>query len=365
MADEVATAGPRPSTTAPRARASGASEGPAPRATAGSDPHANAHTAWRSPRTEVAAASVPTVDGGLDPTPARTAGDRLVPTAARTTSGGLGPAELDPDEPGDDGDVSAELSEETVVTDERSAAAADDGVVTDLIWVAQPIHAAHPDGDNQGLCRGWRWIAADTQTRATQLDDEGQQAYDTIWDELLAREAPGAQRDLDCPRGPFAGVGAIALRDAVRSTVAGQLPRPEPSIAPGYALTGMPAYLDTGAGHALTYDRSLPVAVGPFAFEVAISATGTSRIDWGDGSPTEVHLEPGRPYPDGTVHHTYRHRGRVEVTVTDRWTIDFAATDAAGASVSDTVEASLAPEVLTDLAVHGYRAVRVSPDPPR
>ncbi|MFW5933522.1 MAG: hypothetical protein ACOCT8_02210 [Actinomycetota bacterium] len=299
-----------------------------------------------------------------DPPPVRTASGDRDPIVARAASDGLVPADLDPGEPGDDGDVSAELSQETVVTNERSAAAAGDGVVTDLIWVAQPIHAAHPDGDNQGLCRGWRWIAADTQTRATQLRAEGQQAYDTIWDELLAREAPGAQRDLDCPAGPFEGVGAIALRDTVRSTVAGQLPRPEPSIAPGYALTGLPAYLDTGTGHALTYDRSLTVAVGPFAFDVTVSATGASQVDWGDGSATEVHLEPGRPYPDGMVHHTYRYRGRVEVTVTDRWTIDFVATDAAGASVSDTVEASLAPEVLADLPVHGYRAVRVSPDPP-
>jgi hypothetical protein len=83
------------------------------------------------------------------------------------------------------------------------------------------------------------------------------------------------------------------------------IPPPEPRIDPGWALTGMPAYLEIHGQEAFTHDEAIPgfgrlrVAFEPTYFEV----------DWGDGTTTTV--EDGRtgaPY-DGPesqqISHTY------------------------------------------------------------
>lgn len=261
---------------------------------------------------------------------------------------------------GDGGRVDAELR--TIIVDADSAAASQAaGTRSVLIWVAQPILSVHPDGDNDGLCRGWRWVAAETDSQATDLRDSGRDAYELIWQELIRYEAPDARPDVDCPAAPGEQVPLVALRDTVRALVTGQLPRPRPSIPPGYALTGMPAYLVTGDDHVLTYDADHSVQVGPFWFELGITATGRTIVDWGDGSEPVVAHEPGRPYPDGRVHHTYRDRGRVEVTTTDDWTVMFTATEPSGATLTDTIGATLTDVVLDDFPVQTYRAVRVAP----
>ena len=261
---------------------------------------------------------------------------------------------------GDDGGITAELR--TVIVDADSAAASDAaGTRSVLIWVAQPILSVHPDGDNDGLCRGWRWVAAETEEEATHLRTSGRDAYDLIWQELIRHEAPDADPDIDCPTAPGEQVPRVALRDTVRALVTGQLPRPQLSIPPGYALTGMRAYLVTGDDHALTYDADHSVAVGPFLFELHITATGSTLVDWGDGSDPVVADEPGRPYPDGRVHHTYRDRGRVTVTATDEWAITFTATEPSGATLTETIGATLTDVALVDFPVQTYRAVRVAP----
>lgn len=260
----------------------------------------------------------------------------------------------------DTGGIDAELR--TIVVDADSAAASEEaGSRSVLIWVAQPILSVHPDGDNHGLCRGWRWVAAETEDAAEVLRTDGHAAYELIWQELIRYEAPGADPDVDCPAAPGEQVPLVVLRDTVRALVTGQLPRPQLSIPPGYALTGMPAYLVTGDEHGLDYQADHTVPVGPFWFEVAIDATGTTIVDWGDGSDPLVADEPGRPYPEGRVLHTYRDRGRVQVTATDHWTVTFTATGSSGAALTETIEATLEDAVLTDFPVQTYRAVRVAP----
>jgi hypothetical protein len=66
------------------------------------------------------------------------------------------------------------------------------------------------------------------------------------------------------------------------------IPAPEPRIDPGWALTGMPAYLEIHGQEAFTHEEAIPgfgrlrVAFEPTYFEV----------DWGDGTTTTV--EDGR-----------------------------------------------------------------------
>jgi len=229
--------------------------------------------------------------------------------------------------------------------------------VSQVVWVAQPIWSAGDPDVNLGVCRGWHYVPAETEEEASLLQQQGRSEYLWLYDSLYSHEFPGVRIDEDCPGGAAAAVPAVVLRDAVRTVVTGQLPRPEPWIAPGFALTGLDVFLDTGAGHDLRYDQTEVVEVGPFTYTVEVTARGTTTVDWGDGSEPVTHDEPGRPYPSGVVRHVYRDAGAVDVTVTDGWTIDFRVVDPV--TIADTVTAVLAPTTIEDLAVRGYRSVRV------
>ncbi|MEX2550861.1 MAG: hypothetical protein WD638_11580 [Nitriliruptoraceae bacterium] len=230
--------------------------------------------------------------------------------------------------------------------------------VSQVTWVAQPIWSAGDPDINLGVCRGWHYVAAETDEEAALLRQEGRNEYLWLFDSLYSHEFPGVEIDVDCPGGAAAAVPAVVLRDAVRTAVTGQLPRPEPWIAPGFALTGLDAYLDTGPGHDLRYDQTEIVEVGPFTYTVEVAARGTTSVDWGDGSDAVTYEVPGRPYPSGAIHHVYRDAGPVDVTVIDRWVIDFRVVDPV--TIVDTVTAVLAPTSIEELQVRGYRSVRVS-----
>jgi hypothetical protein len=259
----------------------------------------------------------------------------------------------------DGGELEGELSQRSSVD-----AASRDLILTtrvsNVIWVAQPVWSAGEPGANFGLCRGWRYVAATSEEEADQLRAAGRNDFETMYDTLLSWEFPDIQVDADCPGDPAAAVPAVVLRDAVRSTVVGQLPRPELAIAPGFALAGLETYLDTGGDHGLIYLQTEPLRVGPFAFDVEIEASGETIVDWGDGSPPVTYDVPGRPYPEGEIRHTYVDAATVTVTVTDRWRIDFRATTAGGAVLTDSVDAELEQVLIEDFEVREYRAVRAS-----
>ena len=181
-----------------------------------------------------------------------------------------------------------------------------------------------------------------------------------MYDSILAWEFPDMETDVDCPGDPAAAVPAVVLRDAIRASVVDQLPRPEPRIPPGFALAGLETYLDSGVDHGLSFARTETVTIGPFSFAVVINATGQTTVDWGDGTPPITYDVPGGPYPDGQIRHTYRDASNVTVTVTDSWIIDFRATTAGGAVLTDTVIAELDQMVIEDFEVREFRAVRTS-----
>lgn len=91
------------------------------------------------------------------------------------------------------------------------------------------------------------------------------------------------------------------------------LPRPQPVIAPGRAITGKLAYLETrgAVGHVYTNDT----AFGP----LVIVATGSYFIDWGDGETSGPHSFEGKAWPDGRITHDYMNVGSYDVIVTERW----------------------------------------------
>jgi hypothetical protein len=93
------------------------------------------------------------------------------------------------------------------------------------------------------------------------------------------------------------------------------LPSPEPYIAPGRAITGMLAYLETRGSTTHTYTEP-NTPFGP----LQIVATGAYYVDWGDGTHTGPHSEEGGPWPDGRITHEYINVGTYDVVVTERWT---------------------------------------------
>jgi hypothetical protein len=103
------------------------------------------------------------------------------------------------------------------------------------------------------------------------------------------------------------------------------LPTPEPYIAPGRAITGMFAYLETRGGTAHTYTEP-NTPFGP----MTVVAKGKYYVDWGDGTRTGPHSAEGGPWPDGKIKHEYLHIGEYDVVVTERWTATWSFGDQSG-----------------------------------
>lgn len=126
------------------------------------------------------------------------------------------------------------------------------------------------------------------------------------------------------------------------------LPRPDPHIAPGYALAGKPAYLETRS--TLRPPRfTAPTPAGP----IEVEATGTYAVDWGDGSATETFGFEGGPWPEGRITHAYTHAGTYTVRVTTTWTATWTAGGSSGTVMGITTSATIA-----DFEVRQLQAVR-------
>lgn len=95
------------------------------------------------------------------------------------------------------------------------------------------------------------------------------------------------------------------------------LPKPQPSIAPGRAITGKLAYLETRGE--LTHTYTNMTAFGP----LQITAHGSYMVDWGDGDKTGPYNSEGKPWPDGQITHDYLKVGSYNVVVTEKWTADW------------------------------------------
>jgi hypothetical protein len=121
-----------------------------------------------------------------------------------------------------------------------------------------------------------------------------------------------------CPDTPIDGA-APALTDSPAAIAARYweripLPIPAPHIAPGWAITGKLAYLETNGELRQVYTNS--TIFGP----LEIVATGGYYVDWGDGETTGPYRVEGKPWPDGQITHEYIWTGHYDIVVTERWT---------------------------------------------
>ena len=86
-----------------------------------------------------------------------------------------------------------------------------------------------------------------------------------------------------------------------------------PTVAPGWAITGKTAYLETRAQTAQAYAFDTPLG------GLAVQAIGRSfTVDWGDGT-VQTYDSPGGPWPNGRVTHVYETEGSRTIRVTEHW----------------------------------------------
>ncbi len=136
-------------------------------------------------------------------------------------------------------------------------------------------------------------------------------------------QAPGSVSDLystapPCPAQPSqAGQPAPVVTPAMvarRYWEEVPLPKPKPAIAPGRAITGKLAFLETRGEITHTYTND--TAFGP----LEILAKGSYVVDWGDGETTGPYDIEGKPWPNGQITHEYVDIGVYDVVVTEKWT---------------------------------------------
>ena len=96
-----------------------------------------------------------------------------------------------------------------------------------------------------------------------------------------------------------------------------RVPELDPWIEPGIAITGLPAFLETGPDSASAANPTLDLGVARVRLDIA----GDFEVDWGDGTSAS-YGEPGGPWPDGAITHTYGERppgDSVTVAVSQTW----------------------------------------------
>ncbi len=126
------------------------------------------------------------------------------------------------------------------------------------------------------------------------------------------------------------------------------LPTPVPEIDPGWAITGLPAYLETKG--TTTYEAVIPV--GSLNFNV--KATGQYFVDWGDGTGQWGPYDfEGLPWPDGQIKHVYQYTGNYTVTVRELWAFSWQSGKNSGVLNDRYSEASI------PLTVRELQAVRI------
>lgn len=227
------------------------------------------------------------------------------------------------------------------------------GYVPPEFWAYQPAWGTQPETGE--ACIDLRYRANVEPNSETAIEWERQ----TLQMTADPRLDGAADRWCDAAAAAAAPTPTLQATGFVR-----QIPLPQPQLAidPGFALTGMPAYLVIGNQLGFTVTEDLE-GWGP----MQVDFTPTSfEVDWGDG--TVENISDGRTGvrwngPEAQqISHVYvdsdRHRGLAGdnvVTVTSTWSADWSV-----AGFTGTVTGMIIDETF-ELPVREYRAVRGNP----
>jgi hypothetical protein len=222
---------------------------------------------------------------------------------------------------------------------------------SNMVWTGLPRVGA----DDGEFCIGRNWV----QLPRDEVDAAEQNAWRDI--AIMFNSIPelqGLQPTDDCPVDPTDEVPPELLDDVVTDAITDELPRPAPSVPPGYAMTGMAAYLVTD--HELEYgpvDHEVDLEI--MQLTVRVNGTATTTVDWGDGTVL-TYDQPGLAYPDGEVTHTYADAGDVTIQITDSWRLTYDVYRSGDLIISNVLEFDLAPVALENLEIRQMQSVRTS-----
>jgi len=176
-------------------------------------------------------------------------------------------------------------------------------------YVAYDMLSTGPDGA-ACVATGWRPEGTVTTNQAPSLVPEGGPTVGTEDNSNLYHTYPPCPNQQAPPQGAQEPPESYAAR--FWETV--PLPIPKPYIAPGWAITGKLAYLETNGELRHTYTTTTPF--GP----LEIVATGRYYVDWGDGESSGPHSVEGKPWPNGEITHDYVWAKTYTIVVSERWT---------------------------------------------
>ena len=134
---------------------------------------------------------------------------------------------------------------------------------------------------------------------------------------------------------------------------------PAPRIQPGYAIAGLPAFLEPGGTEELAPVTRADTPYGPFRAEARQSLS----VHWGQGAVDAESGESGwvtygdrsgGPWPDGDISFVYRDPGTVTVQVVREWTFEWSFADGPAGTLSFALEGEAGPFEIDEV-----QAVRV------
>jgi hypothetical protein len=138
--------------------------------------------------------------------------------------------------------------------------------------------------------------------------------------------------------------------ESLNATIQHVLPVANPYIAPGYAVTGLPAYLEVGAP--VSYDTSISV----MGISVRVWGEADYLVEWESSRTVLYERDNGGPYPHGNIRHTYATVANPQtIQVTGMWTVNWSAR---GQTVSG-IPLQVGP-VTYELPVEQWQAVRTT-----
>jgi hypothetical protein len=186
----------------------------------------------------------------------------------------------------------------------------------------------------EGPCIGWTSDAA----QAISMTSAG-----TVLD--MYEPCPAAEDEAVPP-------SVIAEVEVLRFWRSQPVPVMEPEIDPGWAITGLRAYLETGPDSVPATTLTVDTPVGTAELDVAADYV----VDWGDGTAPESYPHVGGAWPDGQISHVYTHAETVTVTTTQVWGGTWRVVDGPAAGVAGGLPA-LPLSAALDLEVEQVQAV--------
>ena len=200
-------------------------------------------------------------------------------------------------------------------------------------WLKTPISALRTAyitaGPNGTTCYAWT-VATGPQLNVAHVR-VGTYLLNLLYP-LVYKPCPAATAA--SPAAPPAGPTVIATQ--FWRTI--PLPVPDPTIPPGYAITGKPAYLVTGGTVAPPpYQQNTPFGM------LRVVARGTYYVQWGGSAVgwAGPFSGEGLPYPDGGIVHTYDRVGTVTVQVRETWSATWTLGSASGTLSQLSTEATI------------------------